>query len=66
MSISADANLKNVPTDFDVDISHLAISAGAGFIRVYAGNVMTMPGLGTNPAYRHIDIDKDGNIVGLS
>lgn len=66
MSISADANLKNVPTDFDVDISHLAISAGAGFIRVYAGNVMTMPGLGTNPAYRHIDIDKDGNTVGLS
>ncbi len=66
MSISADANLKNVPTNFDVDISHLAISAGAGFIRVYAGNVMTMPGLGTNPAYRHIDIDKNGNIVGLS
>lgn len=66
MSISADPNLKNVPTNFDVDISHLAISAGAGFIRVYAGNVMTMPGLGTNPAYRHIDIDKMGNIVGLS
>ncbi|MDF7670511.1 formate--tetrahydrofolate ligase [Orbaceae bacterium ESL0721] len=66
MSISADPNLKNVPTDFDVDISHLAISAGAGFIRVYAGNVMTMPGLGTNPAYRNIDIDKDGNTVGLS
>lgn len=66
MSISADPNLKNVPTNFDVDISHLAVSAGAGFIRVYAGNVMTMPGLGTNPAYRHIDIDESGNIVGLS
>lgn len=66
MSISADPNLKNVPTDFDIAISHLAVSAGAGFIRVYAGNIMTMPGLGTNPAYRHIDIDDNGNIVGLS
>ncbi|WP_392558693.1 formate--tetrahydrofolate ligase [Orbus mooreae] len=66
MSISADANLKNVPTNFDIDISHLAVSAGAGFIRVYAGNIMTMPGLGTNPAYRNIDIDNNGNIVGLS
>lgn len=66
MSISADPNLKNVPTDFDIDVSHLAVSAGAGFIRVYAGNVMTMPGLGTNPAYRQIDIDDAGNTVGLS
>lgn len=66
MSISADPSLKNVPTNFDIDISHLAISAGAGFIRVYAGNIMTMPGLGTNPAYRQIDIDEQGNIVGLS
>ncbi|WP_392552479.1 formate--tetrahydrofolate ligase [Orbus wheelerorum] len=66
MSISANPNLKNVPTNFDIDISHLALSAGAGFIRVYAGNIMTMPGLGTNPAYRHIDIDEQGNIIGLS
>ncbi|MCO6524647.1 MAG: formate--tetrahydrofolate ligase, partial [Candidatus Schmidhempelia sp.] len=66
MSISADPNLKNVPTNFDLDISQLQVSAGAGFIRVYAGNVMTMPGLGTLPAYRHIDIDADGNIIGLS
>lgn len=66
MSISADPALKNVPIDFDIDISHLAISAGAGFIRVYAGNIMTMPGLGTNPAYRQIDIDENGQVVGLS
>lgn len=66
MSISSDPALKNVPTNFEIDISHLAISAGAGFIRVYAGNIMTMPGLGTNPAYRQIDIDENGNIVGLS
>lgn len=66
MSISVDPALKNVPIDFDIDISHLAISAGAGFIRVYAGNIMTMPGLGTNPAYRQIDIDENGQVVGLS
>ncbi|WP_371687730.1 formate--tetrahydrofolate ligase [Snodgrassella alvi] len=65
LSISADPNLKNVPTDFDIDIAHLQVSVGAGFIRVYAGNVMTMPGLGTLPAYRQIDIDAEGNIVGL-
>lgn len=66
MSISADPKLKNCPTNFDVDIKNVGISAGAGFIRVYAGNVMTMPGLGTNPSYRKIDIDESGNTVGLS
>ncbi|QIQ20292.1 formate--tetrahydrofolate ligase [Zophobihabitans entericus] len=66
MSISADPNLKNVPTNFDIDVTHLQVSAGAGFIRVYAGDVMTMPGLGTLPAYRKIDLDDAGNIVGLS
>ena len=65
MSISADPNLKNVPTDFDVEVTRIEVSAGAGFIRVYTGNVMTMPGLGTLPAYREIDIDAEGNIQGL-
>ena len=65
MSISADPNLKNVPTDFDVEVTRVEVSAGAGFIRVYTGNVMTMPGLGTLPAYREIDIDAEGNIQGL-
>lgn len=65
MSISADPNLKNVPTDFDIEVSRIEVSAGAGFIRVYTGNVMTMPGLGTSPAYREIDIDADGNIQGM-
>jgi formate--tetrahydrofolate ligase len=65
MSISADPNLKNVPTNFDVEVSRIQVSAGAGFIRVYTGNVMTMPGLGTLPAYRDIDVDADGTIHGL-
>ena len=65
MSISADPNLKNVPTDFEIEVTRVEVSAGAGFIRVYTGNVMTMPGLGTLPAYREIDIDAEGNIQGL-
>lgn len=66
LSISADPNLKNVPTHFDIDIRYLDVCAGAGFIRVYAGNIMTMPGLSANPAYRNIDIDSNGDIVGLN
>ncbi|MGY0162282.1 formate--tetrahydrofolate ligase [Edwardsiella tarda] len=66
LSISADPALKNVPRDFTLPVRSLQVSAGAGFIRVYAGNIMTMPGLSTRPAYLHIDIDQDGNTVGLS
>ncbi len=66
LSISADPKLKNVPTGFTLPISSLKVSAGAGFIRAYAGEIMTMPGLGTLPAYRHIDIDENGEICGLS
>ncbi|GKX54716.1 formate--tetrahydrofolate ligase [Leminorella grimontii] len=66
LSISADPSLKNVPQGFSVTISSLKVSAGAGFIRAYAGNIMTMPGLGTLPAYRNIDLDDNGEIVGLS
>ena len=66
LSISADPALKNVPTDFIVNVSEVKVSAGAGFIRVYAGNIMTMPGLGTLPAYRQIDIDENSNTIGLS
>lgn len=65
LSISADPTLKNAPRDFVLPIRSLQVSAGAGFIRAYAGDVMTMPGLSTLPAYRHIDIDADGNTVGL-
>lgn len=66
LSISADPALKNVPKDFSIAVSALRVSAGAGFIRVYAGNVMTMPGLGTLAAYRNIDINDAGAIIGLS
>ncbi|QAX78672.1 formate--tetrahydrofolate ligase [Yersinia hibernica] len=66
LSISADASLKNVPVDFVLPITSCAVSAGAGFVRIFAGDIMTMPGLGTEPAYYHIDIDDEGRIHGLS
>ncbi|MGL5948449.1 MAG: formate--tetrahydrofolate ligase [Aeromonas sp.] len=65
LSISHDASLKGVPTDFEVPIEELKLCAGAGFIYALAGPVMIMPGLGAKPAYRHIDINEEGQIVGL-
>ncbi len=64
-SISDKAHLKNRPSGFKVDVNELSLSAGAGFIVVLTGSVMTMPGLPKVPAAEAIDIDKDGNIVGL-
>lgn len=64
-SISDKAELKGRPSGFTVDISELRLSAGAGFIVVMTGAIMTMPGLPRIPAAEAIDIDKDGNIIGL-
>ncbi|MCZ0718002.1 formate--tetrahydrofolate ligase [Aerococcus kribbianus] len=64
-SFSDDASLLSAPTDFDVTIRELKVSAGAGFIVALTGNVMTMPGLPKVPAAEKIDIDADGNITGL-
>ncbi|MGE6079952.1 formate--tetrahydrofolate ligase, partial [Aeromonas veronii] len=66
LSISHDPALKGVPTDFEVPIDEVKLCAGAGFVYALAGPIMTMPGLGSLPAYRHIDIDENGEIVGLS
>lgn len=64
-SISDKAELKGRPRGFTVDISELRLSAGAGFIVVLTGSIMTMPGLPRIPAAESIDIDVDGNIIGL-
>ncbi|WP_298439253.1 formate--tetrahydrofolate ligase [uncultured Ferrimonas sp.] len=65
LSISHDPALKGVPTGFTVPINELKLCAGAGFIYVLTGNVMTMPGLSDKPGYLSVDIDADGNIIGL-
>jgi len=65
LSISHDPMLKGVPKGFIVPIRALSLNAGAGFITALVGNVMTMPGLGITPGYLKIDIDEDGEIIGL-
>ncbi len=64
-SLSHDPNFKGWPKDFMVPVRDVCVSAGAGFVYVLTGAISTMPGLGTNPSYTKIDIDSQGNIVGL-
>jgi len=65
MSISHDASIKGIPTDFELPITELRLNAGAGFITALVGKVMTMPGLGITPSYLKIDVDDKGEIIGL-
>ncbi|NMB04367.1 MAG: formate--tetrahydrofolate ligase [Tissierellia bacterium] len=64
-SFSDDATKLGRPTDFDIEIRELRLSAGAGFIVAITGAIMTMPGLPKVPAANNIDILPDGEIVGL-
>jgi formyltetrahydrofolate synthetase len=64
-SLSHDASLKGRPTGFRVPIREVRLSAGAGFITPLAGEMRTMPGLPSRPGGENIDIDANGEIVGL-
>jgi formate--tetrahydrofolate ligase len=64
-SLSHDANLKNRPSGFTLPIRDVRLSAGAGFITPLIGEMRTMPGLPSIPGGEKIDIDADGNIIGL-
>ena len=64
-SFSTDPNLKGAPTDHIMAIREVRLSAGAGFIVVVCGDIMTMPGLPRVPAANHIAIDDKGEVVGL-
>ncbi len=64
-SLSDNAQLRGRPKDFTVEIRDIKVSYGAGFIVVYAGDIMTMPGLPKIPAADLMDIDEKGNISGL-
>ena len=64
-SLSHDAQLKGAPEGFVFPVREARLAAGAGFVVVYAGAIMTMPGLGRTPAYKQVDIDEDGEILGL-
>ena len=64
-SLTDDATKLGAPTDFDVTVRNLKISAGAGFIVALTGDIMTMPGLPKVPAAERIDVDETGKISGL-
>ena len=66
LSISSDPTLKGAPTGWTLPVREVRASVGAGFVYPICGEMRTMPGLGTNPAAARIDIDEDGEIVGLS
>jgi formate--tetrahydrofolate ligase len=64
-SLSHDANLKGAPTGFRLPVREVRASVGAGFVYPICGDMRTMPGLASNPAAMSIDIDENGEIVGL-
>lgn len=64
-SLSDNPALLGRPKDFEITVSELRVSAGAGFVVVQTGDILTMPGLPKKPAAQSIDIKPDGEIVGL-
>ncbi|MFP4626490.1 MAG: formate--tetrahydrofolate ligase [Natronomonas sp.] len=64
-SLSDDASLKGVPEDWTLEINEIYPSAGAGFLVVLTADVLTLPGLPSEPAAANMDVDKDGNVSGL-
>ena len=64
-SLSDDATKLGRPTDFDIHVREVYVSAGAGFVVVLTGAIMTMPGLPKVPAANNIDVTDDGKITGL-
>ena len=66
LSISSDPTLKGAPTGWRLPVREVRASAGAGFIYAICGDMRTMPGLSSHPAAERIDIDANGDVVGLS
>jgi formate--tetrahydrofolate ligase len=66
MSLSHDPTMKGRPRSFVLPVRDLAPSVGAGFVIALCGDVLLMPGLGKEAAYKRIDVDDDGRITGLS
>lgn len=65
MSFSDDPSKMGAPSGFTLHVREVRVSAGAGFVVVLNGKIMTMPGLPKHPAAENIDVDNEGNITGL-
>ena len=66
LSISSDPSLKGAPTGWTLPVREVRASVGAGFVYPICGEMRTMPGLSKSPAAARIDLDEDGQVVGLS
>ncbi len=66
LSLSSDPKLKGAPAAWTLPVREVRASVGAGFVYPICGDMRTMPGLGSHPGAERIDIDEDGDIVGLS
>ncbi|MBN1192584.1 MAG: formate--tetrahydrofolate ligase [Coriobacteriia bacterium] len=66
LSLSHDSKLKGAPSGWRLPVRDVHVSAGAGFVYAMCGDITTMPGLPGKPSGEHIDIDAEGNVVGLS
>ena len=66
LSLTHDPAVRGAPTGWTLPIRRVRASIGAGFVLAMAGEIRTMPGLGSHPAAHGIDLDADGNVVGLS
>ena len=64
-SISDDPKKLGYPQDYEVTVRDLELRSGAGFITVFLGSILTMPGLPKTPNYEIIDVDENNEIVGL-
>jgi len=64
-SFSDDPAKLGAPEDFTVTVKSVKVSAGAGFVVVLTGDIMTMPGLPKSPSAERIDVDENGRITGL-
>lgn len=64
-SLSDDPALLGRPVGFEITVREVYVSAGAGFVVVLTGAVMTMPGLPKQPAAYNIDVNENGTITGL-
>ena len=65
MSFSTDPSLRGAPEGHTVEVREVRLAAGAGFVVVICGNILTMPGLPKSPGAERISVDGDGRIVGL-
>jgi formate--tetrahydrofolate ligase len=64
-SFSHDAGMLGAPTGFELPVREFRLNAGAGFVVAILGSMMTMPGLPKRPAANDMDMDEDGNLVGV-